>query len=51
MDFEDFVVEFRYSFTSGLGGFEYSRFVKEIFLSIVLIKDYEDTIEEIGKIK
>lgn len=50
MDYRNYSVEFNYSFKSGLGCYEHSRFLKEHLQRICLVDEYEELVDEIGEI-
>ncbi|WPR77707.1 hypothetical protein [Algoriphagus sp. NG3] len=49
-DLSNYSVEFSYSFKSGLGCYEHSRYLKEHLQKINLVDDYEKVVDEIGEI-
>jgi hypothetical protein len=48
---EYYSISFNYSFSSGLGAYEHSRYVQEIFLGISLDDEYGNKKKEIGSAK
>lgn len=49
-ELKDYGISFKYAFTSGLGCYEHSRYIKDVIQGITLTDEYGNDVDEIGTV-